>query len=119
MADHFNLNESTITAFLNDPYGPVGDLMGELGDEVAMKARALAPVRGGTLWNNSATLTSNARPPGYLKSRIHGKRGVSREGHLYGSANGPADPLIFIAYPAKQVTFRNMFMSTALYSTHV
>jgi hypothetical protein len=119
MADKFYLNESTITAFLNDPYGPVGDLVGTLGDEVAMKARAAAPVRSGTLWNDSATPSSNARPPGYLKSRIHGKRGVSREGHLYGSANAPADPLIFIAYPAKQVRFRNMFMTTALYSTNV
>jgi hypothetical protein len=121
MADEieFKLDESTITVFLNDPAGPVGNMLGELADEVAMKARATAPVRSGTLWNDSATLTSNAKPPGYLKSRIHGKRGVSREGNLYGSANGPADPLVFIAYPAKHITFSNIFMSQALYSTHV
>jgi hypothetical protein len=119
MADKFILDDSTITVFLNDPYGPVGNLVGTLADEVAMKARATAPVRSGTLWNDSATLTSNAKPPGYLKSRVHGKRGVSREGHLYGSANAPADPLIFIAYPAKHITFSNIFMSQALYSTNV
>lgn len=121
MADdvQFNLDESTISVFLNDPAGPVGDMLGELADDVAMKARTLAPVRTGTLWNASATPTSNARPPGYLKARIHGKRGVSRQGRLYGSANAPANPLVFVAYPAKQVRTRNMFMTTALYSTNV
>jgi hypothetical protein len=117
MAVEFNPDESAITSFLNDPYGPVGDLMGAMGDEVAMKARAMAPVRGGYQWNNSATRTSNARPPGFLKASIHGKRGVSREGNLYGSANAEADPLIFIAYPAKQVHVRNTFMTRALFST--
>lgn len=117
--ERFNLNESTITFFLNDPAGPVGDLVAELADEVAMKARAMAPVRVGTLWNDSATPTSNARPPGFLKARIHGKRGVSRQGRLYGSANAPANPLVFIAYPAVQVEFRNTFMTRALYSTNV
>ena len=113
----FNLDERAIASFLNDPAGPVGDLMGTMADEVAMKARATAPVRSGTLWNNSATRTSNARRPGFLKGSIHAKRGVSAEGNLYGSANAEADPLIFIAYPAKHVNFRNTFMTRALFST--
>lgn len=115
----FNLDESTITVFLNDPAGPVGDLLGQLADQGANRARALAPVRTGNLWNDSATPSSNARPPGFLKGSIHGKRGVSRQGRLYGSVNAEADPLIFIAYPAQQVHFRNMFMTTALYSINV
>ena len=117
MAVEFNPDEASITAFLNDPYGPVGDLVGTMADEVAVKARATAPVRSGYRWNNSATRTSNARPPGFLKESIHGKRGLSREGNLYGSANAEADPLIFVAYPAKQVHFKNTFMTSALFST--
>ena len=114
-------DELAITEFLNDPIGPIGDMLGEVADQVAIKARAMAPVRSGTQWNNSATLTSNARPPGFLKGSIHGKRGVSQEGNLYGSANAEADPLIFIAYPAKQIepANRNLFMQRALYSTRV
>jgi hypothetical protein len=115
----FNLDESTITVFLNDPAGPVGDMLGELADQGANRARALAPVRTGTLWNDSATLTSNARPPGFLKGSIHGKRGVSRRGKLYGSINAEANPLVFVAYPAQQVHFKNIFMTTALYSINV
>lgn len=118
MADEtkVNLDESTITVFLNDPAGMVGDYLAELADETAAKARALAPVRVGSLWNNSATLTSNARPPGYLKASIHGKRGVSRQGKLYGSANADANPAIFLEYPAKQIHFKHPFLTTALYS---
>jgi len=123
MADNFRfvLNEAAIADYLGDPMGPVGDLMGMVADQVAEKARAMAPVREGTLWNNSATLTSNARPPGFLKARIHGKRGVSRQGNLYGSANGPAAPLVWITHPATQIPWehRNLFMERALYSTNV
>lgn len=111
-----DLDESSITVFLNDPLGPIGDFLASLADSGAVKARALAPVREGNLWNNSASPTSNARPPGFLKGSIHAKRGVSAEGHLYASVNAEADPLIFIAYPARQVRFKNMFMTTALYS---
>lgn len=117
MANMFDPRESAIASFLNDPLGPVGDLMGTMADEVALKARVTAPVRGGYLWNNSATRTSNARRPGFLRDSIHAKRGVSREGNLYGSANAEADPLIFVAYPAKHITVRNTFMTSALFST--
>lgn len=118
MADinQVTLDDSTIAVFLNDPAGPIGDFLESLANQGAEKARALAPVRTGTRWNNSATRTSNARPPGYLKGSLHGKKGVSAEGNLYGSVNADANPLVFIAYPAAQVRFKNMFMTTALWS---
>jgi hypothetical protein len=120
MADiRVNLNESSIDAFLNDPAGPVGDLLETMADKGSAIARGLAPVREGDLWNNSATRSSNARPPGYTKASIHGKRGVSRQGNLYGSVNAAADPTIFLEYPAQQMHEKRPFLTTALWSITV
>jgi hypothetical protein len=112
-----NLDGLEIDVLLDTEDGMVGEYLREKADEVAMLARAEAPVRTGFAWNNSATPTSNASPPGYLKASIHGKVGRSaRTGHIYGSANVAADPALFITYPAIQIHSPNLFMSTALYS---
>lgn len=113
MATEVDLNESSIGLFLNDPGGPVGDLLFEMATEGEGTAKGLAPVREGNVWNEE---TTSARPPGFTKASIHAKRGVSQAGNLYGSVNVEADPGIFLSFPAKQLHRTWIFMHTALWS---
>lgn len=108
-----HLDEGAIGLFLNDPAGPVGDLLFDMATEGSQLARGLAPVREGNVWNEE---TTTARVPGFTKASIHAKRGVSAEGGLYGSFNVAADPGIFLSYPAKQLHRTWIFMKTALWS---
>jgi hypothetical protein len=124
-----NLNDSTIAVFLDDPDGPVGQMLEEMSEHGAALARIFAPVRLDNVWNeetssgalNAATAPGGKpKPPGYLKARIRGKHGVSRAGQLYGSVNAPADPAIFLEYPAVQLNgHKHPFLTTALWSITV
>lgn len=105
---------------MRDPEGPVGDLMREIAIQLAALATAKAPVRKiPDRWHTGRT--SDARPPGYLKSHI-----TTAFGHattygdiLFGGANAPEDPGTFLELPAEQMHSKHPFLTTALDSIFI
>lgn len=116
MSGRLHLDRAAMDAMLNDPAGPVGQLVAELSAQAAQIARASVRVRGvpGTR-RTRAGRHSSARPPGFTKASIvvHGPV-VGSRGGLYGGVNAAGNPGIFLEYPAEQMTRKYPFLTTAL-----
>jgi hypothetical protein len=109
-------SQEAINGLMNSVDGPVARMLNELSAQVAAVARQAVPVRnparGSRGW---AGRNSTAQPPGYTKALIrpHLGRGALT-GNLYGGANAPGNPGIFLEYPASQMTHKYPFLTTGL-----
>lgn len=116
MTGRLHLDRAAMDVMLNDPAGPVGQLIAELSGQAAQIARSAVRVREvpGTR-RTRAGRHSTARPPGYTKARIvvHGPV-VGSRGGLYGGVNAPGNPGIFLEHPAEQMSRKYPFLTTAL-----
>ena len=109
--------EDRLDELLRSPDGPVGRLIAELSEQVAMIARQNAPVRDPATRNRRrrAGVNSTARPPGFTKAsiRVHGPVRGS-QGGLYGGVNAAGSPTFFLEAPAEQMDRKYPFLTTAL-----
>jgi hypothetical protein len=117
-----NISQVAVDGLMRDEGGPVGLLMTELAIQTATVARAVVRVR--IPGANHTGRTSDARPPGYTKSRITTSVGHSAThgGVVFGGANAPGDPGLFLELPADQIADRGHkfpFLTTGLDSLWV
>lgn len=112
----FVMRRASVDELLNDPAGPVGQLIAELSERVAVVARRTVPVRDAGTRNRRrrAGHGSTAHAPGYTKAniRVHGP--VRGHSSLYGGVNAPGSPSIFLEYPADQMTRKYPFLTVGL-----
>jgi hypothetical protein len=108
--------DAQLEELLNSPEGPVGQLIAELSAQAATVARATVPVRDPATRNRHRRTGrgSNARPPGFTKAGIHVHGPVRGIYNVYGGVNAPADPSIFLEYPARQMTRGYPFLTAGL-----
>lgn len=114
MSDDVQVSEEAIMAMLRDERGPVGDLMRELADQIASVAREKVPVRIPRRFRTGRT--SSARAPGYTRANIESKVGHARthDDILFGGADAPEDPGLFLELPAQQIHDKHPFLTTGL-----
>lgn len=115
-------NDAVIHDMLNDPYGPVGQLVGELSQRGVTVARSVVHVRDPNTKDRRkrAGRNSTARPPGFTKASIHVHGPVvGSRGGLYGGGNSAADPTVFLEDPASQMYQKYPFMTTGLDSLEI
>jgi hypothetical protein len=111
-------DDAAFEEILNAPGGLVANFIWELSVEAAAVATAVVHVLPGTprsgFWGPRSTAV---RPPGYTRARIrpHLAWGA-RTGHVYGGVNAPADPSIFLEFPAEQMYDVYPFLTTGLWS---
>jgi hypothetical protein len=109
-------DQAALDDVLKSADGPVGRMLIELSDQVAQVARNVVPVRNPARGSRGrAGRNSTAHAPGYTKALIrpHLGRGTLT-GNLYGGANAPGSPGIFLEYPAEQMTRQFPFLTTGL-----
>ncbi len=115
-----NLDEAAIYELLNGPTGLVYPFISQLSVQAAAVATEVVHVRPGTPASATTGRTSNARPPFFTKARIRPHMAWGAEtGLLYGGVNAPADPSIFLEYPARQIAKKGHvfpFLTTGLWS---
>jgi hypothetical protein len=115
-------DDVAINDMLNDPDGPVGELVAELSERGAVVAKATAPVRDTISRNRRrrAGLHSTAQPPGFTKGSIHVHGPVrGSRGGMYGGVNAAASATVFLEAPAQQMSHRYPFMTTGLDSLEI
>lgn len=116
-AGEIHWDEKALDDLLKSPEGPVGRLLLELSEQVATVARSVVHVRNPLTIDRRrrAGRNSTAQPPGYTKALIrpHLGRGTVT-GNLYGGANAPGSPGIFLEHPAIQMDDRYPFLTTGL-----
>jgi len=117
LAGEIRWNEKALDDLLNSPDGPVGRMLLGLSVQVADVARSVVRVRDPLTRDRRrrAGRNSTAQPPGYTKALIrpHLGRGTIT-GNLYGGANAPGSPGIFLEYPARQMDDQYPFLTTGL-----
>lgn len=117
MSHVLHWRDAALDDLLYSPDGPVGRLIAELSEQVATVARSVVHVR--TLdpldRRRRAGHGSSAAPVGWTKAgiRVHGPVRGTRGG-MYGGVNAPADPAIFLEYPASQMEEKYPFLTTGL-----
>jgi len=113
------ISQKAVDELMRDEHGPVGDLMRELADQMATVAREKVRVR--VYGRHRTGRTSNARLPGYTKAHISSTVGHSKlhGGILFGGAEAPGNPGIFLEAPAEQMHEKYPFLTTGLWSVHV
>lgn len=109
-------NDAALADLLNSVQGPVGMFIHELSVQATAVAIAVVHVRPGTASSATTGLTSDARAPGFTKSRIRPQIGYNKRGRLYGGVRAPADPAIFLEKPAEQEHQKYPFLTSALWS---
>jgi hypothetical protein len=113
--DDIQVDEAAIFEMINSPGGLVAPMLLDLAERAAEVARSTVQVRrpgsDHTGWN------SDARPPGFTRAAIHPHVGWVGGGHIYSSANAPADPAVFLEDPAVQDLPESYpFLTTGLWS---
>ena len=118
MAD-VTIDQKAVDELFRDEHGIIGDLMRELGDQMAAVARERVRVR--IPGSRKTGRTSNAQFPGYTKAHITSSVGHSKlhGGILFGGAEAPGNPGIFLEAPAEQMHEKYPFLTTGLWSVHV
>ena len=110
--DNVILDPVAIDDMLNSPDGVCAPMLLDLAERAALVAKA--KVRTRTTWGRS-----DSRSPGFTRPLIHPHLGWSG-GHIWSSANAPADPAIFLEYPAEQIRKNEPegfpFLTTGLWS---
>lgn len=110
------ISEEAVRELMRDIDGPVGDLMRDIAHQIAVVATATVRVR--ELGTHRTGRTSNARIPGYTKARIREAVGhaVTHDNYVFGGADAPADPGLFLELPAEQMHEKYPFLTTGLWS---
>jgi len=113
------IHQEEVDKLMRDIDGPVGDLMRDVSKQIANVAREKVRVR--TPGTHRTGRTSNSKTPGYTKSRITSTVGHSKlhDGLLFGGAEAPGDPGIFLEAPAEQMHEKYPFLTTGLWSVHI
>ena len=109
-------DQKAIDGVMKSVDGPVARMLNELSAQVVTVAKSVVPVRNPARGSRGrAGRNSTAHKPGYTKELIrpHLGRG-SLTGNLYGGANAPGSPGIFLEYPAEQMTRAYPFLTTGL-----
>lgn len=101
---------------MRDIDGPVGDLMRNISHQIANVARDKVRIR--TPGSHRTGRTSNANAPGYTKANITSTVGHSKlhDGLVFGGAEAPGNPGIFLEAPAEQMHEKYPFLTTGLWS---
>lgn len=113
------ISQEAVDELMRDINGPVGDLMRDLSKQIADVARAKVRVRiPGT---HRTGRTSNAKSPGYTKAHITSTVGHSKlhDGMVFGGAEAPGDPGIFLEAPAEQMHEKYPFLTTGLWAVEL
>jgi hypothetical protein len=113
------ISQEAIDELMRDVDGPIGDLMRDLSKQIAAVAREKVRVRiPGT---QRTGRTSNAKAPGYTKSHITSTVGHSsmHDDYVFGGAEAPGDPGIFLEAPAEQMHEKYPFLTTGLWSVSI
>lgn len=120
MSDNVHIDQKAVDEMFRDENGIIGDYMRLLANRIADVARI--KVRTRTIGRHREGRTSNAKPPGYTRANItttvgHAK---TRGGLLFGGANAPENPGLFLELPAEQIALHNPdgfpFLTTGLWS---
>lgn len=126
MADSVTIHQQAVDELFRDINGPIGDLMRDIANQIATVARAKAPVlnpRNTRSPKSSAYLADDGtiKTPGYTKRHITTTVGHSKlhDGYVFGGANAPGNPGIFLEVPAEQMHEQHPFLTTGLWSVHV
>ncbi len=121
--DEVVISQQEIDELLRDEHGPVGDLMRDLATQMADVAREKVRVRGvrGRFGQHPTGRTSNAQSPAYTKRNITSTVGHSKlhNGYVFGGAEAPGNPGIFLEAPAEQMHEKYPFLTTGLWSVHL
>lgn len=119
--DDVEVSQEECDALMRDIDGPVGDFMRDTARKIAAVATVVAPVlKPGNVWSprSSAFRTDTGlyKPPGYLKSHITWTVGHSKlhGGQVFGGAEAPGNPGLFLEAPAEQLEEKHPFLSTGL-----
>lgn len=118
MANYVYVDAREVYELFRDIDGPIGRFLGECADEIAAVARGTVRVR--TIPDRYHTgRTSDARRPGFTKTFITTTVGhaVTYDGLLFGGAEAPEDPGLFLELPAEQIRNKGHkfpFLSTGL-----
>jgi hypothetical protein len=123
LSDEVVISQEAVDELMRDIDGPVGDLMRDIAHQIEVVAVAHAPILKA---RNVRSLKSTAfrsgdgtiKTPGYLKRHITSTVGhaISRDGLLFGGAESPGDPGIFLEAPAEQMHEKHPFLTTGLWS---
>jgi hypothetical protein len=117
------INQDAVDELMRDEHGPVGDLMRDLARQMAAVAIEKVRVRGTVIRKgvHRTGRTSNAQLPGYTKAHITYTVGHAKlsGGVLFGGAESPGDPGLFLELPAEQMHEKYPFLTTGLWSVHV
>jgi hypothetical protein len=113
------ISQEAIDELMRDENGPVGDLMRDLARQMATVAREKVAVR--VPGSQRTGRTSSARAPGFTKSHITYTVGHSKlhNGYVFGGAEAPGNPGIFLEAPAVQMEDTHPFLTTGLWSVHL
>ena len=111
-----HVDDDAVHELLNDPDGPVGQLLIELSERAAATARRLVPVRREA---SKPWIRTTAHYPGYTLRTIHPHVAYDNAGLIYGGVNAAASPSIFLEYPAVQMHRRYPFLTTAMDSLEI
>lgn len=120
------ISKQAVDELMRDIDGPVGNLMREISEQIKNVAIAHAPVLNA---HNVRSLRSSAlrtpegviKTPGYTKRHITSTVGhsVLHDGYVFGGAEAPGNPGIFLEAPAEQMHEKHPFLTTGLWSVHV
>jgi len=119
LSDEVHISQEEVDRLLRDEEGPVGNLMREFADQIASVAREKVPVRIPRRFKTGRT--SSARAPGYTRANIASTVGHAKthDDILFGGADAPEDPGLFLELPAKQIHEKHPFLTTGLESIWV
>lgn len=121
--DEVKISQAEIDALMQDEHGPIGDLMRDLADQIAVVAREKVRVRAvrGRFGQHPTGRTSNAQSPAYTKRNITTTVGHSKlhNDYVFGGANAPGNPGIFLEAPAEQMHDQYPFLTTGLWSVQL
>jgi hypothetical protein len=113
------ISQQAVDELMRDIDGPVGDLMRDISKQIAAVARTRVRVR--EFGTHRTGRTSDAKPPGYTKANITSTVGHSKlhDGYVFGGAEAPGNPGIFLEAPAEQMHEKYPFLTTGLWSVSV
>lgn len=120
------ISDEAIEDLLRDIDGPVGDLMRDISKQIEDVAKVKAPIlkaRNVRSLKSSALRTEDGtiKTPGYLKRNIKAVVGHSKlhNDHVFGGANAPGDPDLFLEIPAEQMHEQTDILQAGLWSVHI
>ena len=120
------ISQEAVNELFRDIDGPVGDLMRDIANQIATVAREKAPIlnpRNVRSSRSSAFLADDGtiKTPGYTKRHITTTVGHSKlhDNYVFGGAEAPGNPGIFLEAPAEQMHEKHPFLTTGLWAVHV